>query len=446
MEYSTVAGREADRTHIKRNITLFLFLLSFVTYLDRVNISIAGVPLSREFGFSPVQLGTIFSAFVLGYTLFQIPAGWVGDRFGHKRTLIGALLWWSLFTAFTGWAGRGFLAPMVGVIASFWLVRFLIGVGEAATYPCGYGMIAEWFDPTQRGSVTGLMYAGVGAGTALTPPLVAWIMVWWGWESAFYFSSLAGIVLALGFYLRIPGRSSSLERHRDSSASTVQIKSGYPKEVTLSGVVRDPFWKSLLRNRQIWLLTVGMILFGYIVYVYYFWLYLYLTEVRHLPLVRGSLAASLPFLAMAICAPAGGWLGDRLISRTGSAHRLVAMVGLICAAGFIPLGAGARNPHLAVAFLSLGAGSVYLSVSSYFVAALDLAPARSGTVTGVINMGANLGGVISPTLTPWIAGRYGWFLALCTAAVLSLVAAILWAFIKPCGAVRHIDRIQTMDN
>ena len=174
-----------------------------------------------------------------------------------------------------------------------------------------------------------------------------------------------------------------------------------------------------------------MVLFGYVMYVYYFWLYFYLSEVRHLPLVRGSVAVAFPFLAMAISAPAGGWLGDRMASRYADARRLVAVAGLLGAAVFIPLGAGSREPMLAVAFLSLGAGSMYLSVSSYFVVALDIAPARSGTVVGIINMGANIGGVASPMLTPWLANRYGWFVALCTSALFSLIAALLWVLMKP---------------
>ena len=166
MDVSTVGGRKHGVPGVKRRITLFLFLLSFVTYLDRVNISMAGVPISRAFGFSNIQLGTIFSAFVLGYTIFQIPAGWLGDRFGHKRLLIGALCGGRSSPRRPDWAGKGFLPRLVGVTASFWIVRFLIGAGESATYPCSNGLIAEWIEPAERGSTTGLMFAGIGAGTA----------------------------------------------------------------------------------------------------------------------------------------------------------------------------------------------------------------------------------------------------------------------------------------
>jgi MFS transporter, ACS family, glucarate transporter len=148
----------------------FLVLISLVTYLDRVNISIAAAPISKEFGFGQVQLGTIFSAFLIGYMLFQIPGGWLGDRFGHGTIIVLALLWWSAFTALTALGGTPTVVAVFGVLPGFWLLRFLIGIGEAATYPCANGLVADWFSPRQRALAAGVMLAGVGAGSAFAPP------------------------------------------------------------------------------------------------------------------------------------------------------------------------------------------------------------------------------------------------------------------------------------
>jgi ACS family glucarate transporter-like MFS transporter len=388
-------SKEQIGPHFQRRIALFLFLLSFVTYLDRVNISIAGAPISRQFGFSHVKLGTIFSAFVLGYTLFQIPAGWLGDRFGHTRVLIVALFCWSAFTGLTAWAGRGFLVRLVGVTAAFCLVRFLIGVGEAATYPCANGIIASWFGPDERASVNDLMYAGVGVGNAVTPPLIAAIMLRFGWESAFYISAVVGIFLALAFWLGMPLRNPSC-RGEVMPLPQGRAQESSWQEVPGAPATRPDLWKQLITNSQIWLLTIGMIMLGYIFYVYYFRFYTYLFDIRGFSLLRSSIATSMPFLAMAICAPAGGRSSDRLIHRIGrvSARRYVAMTGLISAACFIPAGAVVRNPFLAVAFLSLGAGSVYLTVSCFFATGLEVVNTHSSIVSGIINMRANLGRVI----------------------------------------------------
>ena len=409
---------------IRRRVGLLLFFLSFVTYLDRVNISVAGVPLAHQFGFSRVQLGTIFSGFLLGYTLFQIPAGWMGDRFGHKKIMIFAVLWWSLFTALTAVAGHGFLVSIAGTIASFWIVRFFIGLGEAATFPCANGLIAQWFTANQRGSVTGFMYAGVGIGTALTPPLITWLMVHTGWQSAFYISSLIGVLLAAALYFGIPRRFSpdhDFDRRQEPSLTARDHPDGGLRQ--------------LLGNSTIWLLTASIFMLGYVVNLYYFWFFIYLIDVRHFSLLASSFASSGPFLTMAICAPAGGFLADHLIPHLGRIHarRSVAMTGMTLAGLFIVLGTSVHTPILAIAFLSLGAGSVYLAVTSYFAVALDVSPSYSATAASVINTGANLGGAVSPTLTPWIAARYGWTPALYLAAGISLTAAILWFFVRSQG-------------
>lgn len=141
-------------TRIRWSLLGLLFFISFVTYLDRINIAVAGKLMSEAFGLTDLQFGTIFSAFVVGYALFQVPAGWVGDRFGHKRTLVFSLILWSCFTALTPWAGRGFLVSMVGVVPAIWIVRFLIGLGEAASYPSSNALVGRWFPSKERGLAT----------------------------------------------------------------------------------------------------------------------------------------------------------------------------------------------------------------------------------------------------------------------------------------------------
>jgi MFS transporter, ACS family, glucarate transporter len=166
-------------------VLALLFAVSVVTYLDRINISVAGRPMSLEFGLSDLEFGAIFSAFVLGYAIFQVPGGWLGDRFGYKRTIMGALIWWSAFTLLMPWAGSGWLAGAAGTVPALWMVRFLIGVGEAAAYPCATALIGRWFPAAERGLANGIFFAGVGVGSTLTPPLVAWLMVTFSWQVSF---------------------------------------------------------------------------------------------------------------------------------------------------------------------------------------------------------------------------------------------------------------------
>ena len=428
--------REPVGTADKRWTVLFIFLVSMVTFLDRVNISIAGVPIAREYGLNHIQLGAIFSAFAIGYTILQMPAGWLGDHFGQKRVLVLALVWWSVFTALTARAGEGFLAGLVGIVPAFCVVRFLLGIGEAATLPCSNGIITNWFTPDERGWPAGVMLAGVGVGSAVTPPLVSWIMVHWGWGSAFDICAAIGILLALCFHFRVSERPSSdigNANHPRLTARSVDTSRIAGERVPQgSPDLREAPWRQIFRVPALWLLTLGIALFGYVAYLYYFWFYLYLVNIRGIPAVRSSFFTTLPFLAMAVGAPLGGWLGDHWIPRLGRmrARRNVAIAGLLSASVLLCCGAEIQDPFIAIGCLSLAAGSAYIANSSYWATAPDICPSFSAMVTGTMNTGANLGGAVSAILTPWVAARLGWVAALALAAVASVVAAILWIFTK----------------
>lgn len=407
-------------------ILVFVFLVSIVTYLDRINISIAGDSLMHEYRMSRLQLGTIFGAFVLGYGLFQIPGGWFGDRFGYKRVLVIAIVWWSLSTSLTAWAGRSFLVSMVGLVPAFCFFRFLIGAGEAATFPCGMGLISQWFPDRERALASGVMIAGVGLGSAMTPPFIASIMLRWGWRASFYVSSVIGIVLAVAFFLRV----SDLPQE-DHGAKSEEDGKSPPGESYVQRTEKASLGWKILRDRNIWLLTISDFLNAYIAYIYFFWFYLYLVNVRGFSLLRGSYFTVLPFVAMGLSAPLGGWISDRLIPIIGKirSRRVVAISGLVPSSLLILAGASAQSAYAAVAFLVLAAGFLYLSLSSYWATASEIHPGHSATVSGLMNTGANLGGALSPVLTAWIAARYGWIPALRLAAVLGLLAAFLWIFV-----------------
>ena len=162
----------------------WMFVISAVSYLDRVNISIAGSAIAAEHGLSNVQLGNVFSAFVVGYALFQAPGGWVADRLGARRTLTFGLLWWGVFTALTA------AVPSLALLLA---VRFSLGAGEAVVYPSSNRLVAEWIPAHERGRANGIIFAGVGAGAGVAPPLIVYLMQHYGWRSSFYASALIGV-------------------------------------------------------------------------------------------------------------------------------------------------------------------------------------------------------------------------------------------------------------
>lgn len=400
-------------------------------FIDRVNISIAAKYIMPEYGLSEVQMGWIFSAFVFGYAVLQIPGGTLGDRFGPRRILAGAIFWWSLFTAVTALAGDWFLTSWFGVIGSFIIVRALIGVGEAAGPPNYNRVVANWMTSGERGLALGITTSGSALGAALTPPLIVWIMVTLGWRAAFYIAGAVGIVVALLCYWFIRDRPEEHSWVNEAELSYLNQESGLELKQRVAPV-RTP-WRMLLKRTDLWCLTASYATLGYIGYIYFSWFYLYLVNVRGFSLVSGGWFSTAPFLISAAVAPLGGWLSDALSRRFGKRLGRCG-IGFVCpllGAGLIYSGAATADPYLSVVCLSLGEGALFLSVAAYWATTIDLAKPYAGAVSGLMNMGGNLAGTLSPTLTPYLAQTFGWNSALYVAAALAFLGAFFWLGIHP---------------
>lgn len=419
---STSHGDAAPPSPLRWLILGLLFAISVVTYIDRVNISVTARHMMPALGLTEQEMGFVFSAFVVGYALFQIPGGWLGDRWGIRVVLMVALIWWSCFTAWTAIAATSFLAAPLGIVGALTLIRFLLGVGEAAALPTFNRAVTDWLPPHERGLGIGIAVGGIGIGAAITPPVTAWIMVNYGWQSAFYLSSGIGFALAAIWWFLAADRPSHRPWHPHDGAApaTTPTSSAIP-------------WAILRRTPSVWWLMLSYGCLGYVAYVYMTWFYLYLVNERGFNVLRGGLFAAAPFLAILVSCPLGGWITDRLAIRHGITRRrrIVGMTGMGLAAGSIALGATAESSYLALASLSLGAGWLYFTIGAYWSSVSDLSPSHAGSLSGLMNMGANLGGAISPTLTPWLAQQWGWGASLDLAAFISLLGGIMWLRIRP---------------
>lgn len=424
-------------THTRWFIVALIFCMGVLMFIDRVNISIAAKYIMPEYGLTDVQMGWIFSAFVLGYALLQIPGGWLGDRFGPRIVLAGAIFWWSAFTAVTALAGDLFLVSLVGVVGSFAIVRVLIGIGEAAGPPNYNRMVANWFAPNERALAMGIATSGSAFGAALTPPLIVWIMVTLGWRAAFYIAGAAGILLALLCYWLTTDEPA--EHAWVNQAELQRIAAGREATITSAPRITQPIpWRALFVDRKdLWFLTAAYFALGYILYIYFSWFYLYLVNVRQFSVLSGGWYSTAPFLAGAITAPIGGWLSDHVSQRFGKriGRCGLGVSGLLLTSCFIWAGASATDPYLAILLLALGSASVFLTTAAFWASTMDLASKYAGTVSGFMNMGGNLGGAISPTLTPYIAQQYGWETALFVASALAIVGAMFWLGVHPERAI-----------
>ncbi|HJU06290.1 MAG TPA: MFS transporter [Nitrospiraceae bacterium] len=424
--------QDAPPTRIRWRMAALLFSISVVTYIDRVNISVTARQMMPALGLTDVQMGQVFSAFVFGYAICQIPGGWLGDQWGARRVLTLAVIWWSLFTALTAVAAILPVTALVGVLGGLILIRFLVGVGEAAALPNFNRTVANWLAPHERGLGIGIAIGGIGIGSAVTPPITAWIMVNFGWQTAFYAASVLGLIIAAVWYLYATDRPSDHPHVNAAEVALIKGSSGHGVREKAATSTAPP-WRRFARTPTIWWLVLSYSCLGYIAAFYLFWFYLYLVNVAGFSVLRGAFFASSPFVAITLFCPLGGWVTDWLATKRGinTGRTSVGMAGMLLASLSIVFGAISEVPWVAITLLSLGAGWLYFTVGAYWASTVDLSKTHAGTLSGLMNTGANLGGSLSPTLTPWLADHVGWPAALTAAAAIAMVGGLMWMKIKP---------------
>jgi MFS transporter, ACS family, glucarate transporter len=399
-------------------LILWMFVISAVAYLDRVNISIAGQFLQRDLNLTNTQLGFVFSAFVFGYALFQAPGGRLADRFGPRLVIALGTLWWSVFTTLSAFAGA--LGPLIGV-------RFLLGAGEAVVYPAGNRLVSGWIPVRERGLANGIIFAGVGTGAGLAPPLITSVVLKYGWKWSFGASAVIGLAVGVIWYLLCRDRP---EAHPWVGARELaHIRSGIGDRQP-AGMLS---WRVILHSPSVLAVSASYFTFGYSAYIFFTWFFIYLSRIRGLDLKSSSFYGMLPFLAMAGASPIGGWFSDILTRRFGKRVGRAAMgaIGLTLAAVFVAYGTQVADARLASIVLAGGAGALYLSQSSFWSVTADLARESAGSVSGFMNMSNQIAGTITASLTPWIAGRLGWNASFLAAAALCAAGAAAWRFVNP---------------
>ncbi|MFP5228920.1 MAG: MFS transporter [Acidobacteriota bacterium] len=409
-------------------LVLWMFVLSAIAYLDRVNISIAGQAIAREFHLSNIELGWVFSAFILGYALMQAPAGRLADRVGPRRALALGVVWWGVFTS----AITLLSVHLAAVLACLIGIRFALGMGEAIVYPASNGAVSRWIPSSERGIANGIIFGGVGFGAGVTPPAITWVLIHYGWRASFWLSSLAGILAGLVWYLL--ARDTPGEHPWVSKGELAFIREGI-SVADEGGRARRMPWRAIFGNRSVQAMTLSYFTYGYVTYIFFGWFFIYLNAVRHVDLRSSSYYAAIPFLAMSVGSPVGGWISDRLTRRYG---KRVGRCGLACAAiclcgVFVGLGTQVTSVPWATAILAGGVGTLYISQSSFWSVSADLGRESAGALSGVMNMGGQFGGVVTSSLTPAIAGRFGWTASFMVSAVLCLAGGVLWLAVIPEG-------------
>jgi ACS family glucarate transporter-like MFS transporter len=426
----TDEARTGDqRTHVRWVILALLFMASFVAYVLRTNMSIAGESMMADLGLSKIQLGMVLSAFAWGYAIFQLPGGIFGDIVGCRRALTVIAVSWGILTLVTGLVPGPTVASTTLILITLIGLRFLIGVVQAPLFPvtCG-GTIGRWFPVSGWAFPNGLTSTGLTLGAAATAPLIAWLMETLGWRQSFFMTApLAFLVAALWWWY---ARDDPADHPRVGTQELELINSN--RSFPDPGIEETTAWKHVLKNRDILLLSASYFCMNYVFFIFFNWFFIYLIDVREFEILEGGAIAAAPWLVGAVTASFGGLWCDRLCRRIGFRWgcRIPGITGLGLAAGLLVLGAIAESPYLAVALLSLCFGCTQLTEGSYWAAAISISGRHASAATGVMNTGGNVAGAIGALLVPITAEAFGWVPALATGSVFAVIGVGLWLFVR----------------
>ncbi len=390
-----------------------------IAYLDRVCISTAAPSMQAELGLSDPQMSIVFSAFTLSYALFEVPSGWLADRFGARLALSRIVVWWSAMTAATG------LASGFGALAA---VRFLFGIGEAGAFPATARIYARWLPVRLHGRLFGVLLAAAALGGAATQPIVVALLSRIGWRMSFAVFGVVGLVWSAAFWLWF----------RDDPHEHPGVNAAELELIAAGGASKAPHapvpWRALLRNRTLVALCAMYVGAIYGWYFYLTWLPTYLMRARGFDLAQVGWLASLPLLGIAGGVLAGGWLSDHLRPRLGLrlGSCLPGLVGLPLAALSVASAAWVGDAFTAAVLLACAAGFAGAGISPAWAICVEIGGTHSAVVSGAMNTFGNLGGALCPVVVGFCVDRFhSWTLPLFSISFLYLAAGACWLAVDP---------------
>jgi MFS transporter, ACS family, glucarate transporter len=419
------------RVPIRWRIFAMLFGFGFLAYVQRESLTIAAVRMMPELHFTQLQIGWIEQAFVLGYALFQLPGGLLGQRWGARRTLAVMALLAFASTVLTA------LVPQwlhgAWLLAALMLLQGMLGVAQAAIFPVSAGVFEAWFPPRRWALVQGLQTMGLGLGAAATPPLIASIMAMLGWQQALWWTSLPALLL-IGLWAWY-GRNRPAE-HPSITPPELAVVAEVAGEPAAEHIDLAQLWRTLL-DRNVLLLAVSYLCMNYVFYMLSNWVFLYLVQQLHFSELASGWMATAPPLAAALGAGAGGVITTGLMQRYGSRRglRLLPLIGLPGAALLLLLAVHTTSPYWAIGALTACFGCIELSEGSFWAAAMTVGRSNAMIVGGLMNTGGNLGGIIGIPIVAALTGHGAWNLAFLIGAGCALASAAAWLFIDASRSV-----------
>jgi sugar phosphate permease len=419
----TGAGAAAIRpTRARYKVLAFVIAAYFITYIDRVLLSVSAPFIEREFGFSTITMGWVLFCYSIAYAAFQIPGGWFGDKVGPRLAMTCVVIWWSVFTALTS---------LTWSAASMGVCLFLIGMGEAGAFPIANRALSRWMLPSERAVAQGATHAGSRLGSTLTPIMVVALvgLTALSWRLPFLLFALVGIAWALlwhRFYRNAPAEHRSV-----NVAELDRINRGLG--TFAKGKRRVP-WGQILSTPQMWVLGALYFCYAYDIGVFLSWFPKYLNAARGIELKTMGVYASIPFLAGLLGDLTGGFVSDEILKRTGNlrfARRAVSVFGFWVSAAAVSMAAWVSDPLVSIAWFSLALFALELTVGVSWAVTLDVGGEFAGSVSAVMNTLGNIGAATAVAVTARLATDYGWGSAFAVIAGLAVLAGLLMLAVKP---------------
>lgn len=392
-------------------ICAMLFFAATINYVDRQVIGLLKPTLQAQFGWSEIDYADIVFAFQLAYAVGLLGAGRLMDRLGVRSGFALAIVVWSVAAmahaeaeAFGGVAavilsiaGLTYTASVAGFIAA----RFALGLGEAGNFPAAIKVVAEWFPKRERALATGIFNSGTNVGALVTPLVVPWITITWGWYWAFVATGAIGFFWVVWWWIgyRVPEHDAGL-----STAELAHIRSDPPEPT-----VRVP-WRTLLRHRETWAFAVGKFMTDPVWWLYLFWIPDFLNRNHGLDLQSVGPPLVMIYLVADAGSIGGGWLSSALMKRGASVNTARKTAMLTCALAVLPIAVAAdvRDLWLAVAIVSLAAAAHQGWSANLFTLVSDTFPRQAvGSVVGLGGMAGAVGGMLIAKLTGYILDTTG---------------------------------------
>ena len=406
-------------TGARHIVTAFAVALAVITYIDRVAISVSVPFIRQDLGLTSVQMGWALAAFGWAYALFEIPGGWMGDRIGPRRVLMRIVIWWSIFTAATGWAWNA---------TSLIVIRGLFGAGEAGAFPNLTRIFTTWLPVHERERAQATLWLATRVSGAFTPVLVAMLISAITWRRTFEIFGLIGVVWAVLFYKWF--RDQPSEHPSVNQAELAMLPLARDTAIAHSGVP----WGKIFSRPSVWLLSIQYMCLAYGWWFYINWLPTYLRDARGASLRMGALLAGLPLLlGGAGCLVSAAVIPRlaRALSSVALARRIVAITGFVGASICIFVFTGIEDPRRAMIVLGFAGFFNDFVMPAAWAGTMDIGGRYSGTVSGAMNMMGSIAGASSVLVVGYLLAwtSNNWTLTFYISSAIYFVGAICWLFL-----------------